>query len=180
MAPPAKLDPAWVGDAYARRVGGETLQSIAASCPVAVSHQHLSRLFRQIAADAEVARLEARAKARAAKAAEPRAPGEPFPVPGPPLVATGPLEPPEGAPPGAYITPNHSAVIGSWYADTGPEVSGSELLPGASLVATREVWSDDRPNLNLSDRVRAKAVEVAEQKAAEAARKARLAGNRRA
>jgi len=175
MAPPKKLDPAWVGEAYARRVRGETLQSIAASCPVPVSHQHLSRLFRQLAAKLAAETKAAKAAAVAARAATPRSPGEPYPVPGPAMTAKPPLEPPPGAPPGAFIVPAHSAVIGGWYAEEGPEVSGSKLLPGAALVGSREVWSDDQPNRDITDGVRATAMKVAEQKAAEAARKAKLA-----
>jgi hypothetical protein len=180
MAPPKKLEPTWVGEAYARRVAGETLKSIAESCPVPVSHQHLSRLFRQLAAKLAAETAAAKAAAKAAKAASARAPGEPYPVPGPAMTAKSPLEPPPGAPPGAFIVPAHSAVIGGWYAEEGPEVSGSRLLPGASLVGSREVWADDQPNRDISERVRAKAVVVTEQRAAEKARQVRLAGDRRA
>jgi hypothetical protein len=170
-----KLDPAWVGAAFHRHsVEGESIRAIAAGPDCPVSHQRLAAIFKRIAADAEIKRLEAAAQARAEKAKAPRQPGEPYPVPGPAMTAKPPLEPPPGAPEGALITPPHSATIGGWYAVEGPEIRGSKLLPGASLVASREVWSDDQPNRDITDRVAARAVQVAEQKRAEAERLEKL------
>jgi hypothetical protein len=109
----------------------------ALAAQVGVSHVSLIRRFKRHEARMAKAHAEARALARQADPSKP----ETMPAPA-------------AAPADAIVLPHGRAVIGSWWTEA-PEARGSELLPNAHLVGSKELLEDRAPNRDITDRVRA-------------------------